>query len=175
MLGLKRNTVKLVPHTAVWADIFEITKNELSELLVGKAMDIQHIGSTSVEKIKAKPILDIALLVKDTVVIEELVLLLATKGYEYRGNKEKNGGHLFIKNSGNDIRTHHLHIFESHDPQWEDLLYFRDALRKNSPLAEEYEKLKIQLEALYSGNRLEYTKGKSKFIKKVIQKRQIKK
>jgi GrpB-like predicted nucleotidyltransferase (UPF0157 family) len=173
MIGLKRNTVKLVPHAAVWADIFENTKNELTALLGSKAIDIQHIGSTSINKIKAKPILDIALLVNDIVVIEELILLLACKEYEYRGDKGENGGHLFIKNSGIDIRTHHLHIIEKRDPQWEDFLYFRDMLRNNDQLANEYEKVKVRLEALYSNNRLQYTKGKNEFIKKVIQKRHV--
>ena len=168
MIGLKRHTVKLVPHDDSWCIIFEETKKELLNLIGHLIIDIQHVGSTSVKKIKAKPIIDVVILVDNLNAINQMINILEKNGYEYRGDGGEDGDHLFVKCSKPDIRTHHIHIVQSDDIQWDNYLYFRDKLNNDQKLAMQYNNLKERLENKYKENREEYTKAKNEFIDKVL-------
>ena len=97
MIGLKRHTVKLVPHNDSWHAVFEETKKELLILIGGIVLDIQHVGSTSIKNIEAKLIIVIAISVDDLKVVNKIQSILEQHGYEYRGDGGKEGGHLFVK------------------------------------------------------------------------------
>ena len=172
MIGLKRHTVKLVPHDETWSIIFDETKKELLNLIGHLIIDIQHVGSTSIKKIKAKPIIDVAILVDNLDVIKQMIDILEKKDYEYRGDGGDDGGHLFVKCSEPDIRTHHIHIVQTNDIQWDNYLYFRDKLNSDRQLAVHYNNLKEQLENKYKDNREEYTKAKNDFINKILMNRE---
>ena len=173
MIGLKRHTVKLVSHNDSWSIIFEETKNELLNLIDHLIIDKQHVGSTSINNIKAKPIIDVAILVDNLNVINQMINILEKNGYEYRGDGGEDGGHLFVKCSEPDIRTHHIHIVQKNDIQWENYLYFRDKLNSDQQLAIKYNNLKEQLENKFKENREEYTKAKNGFINKVVMNKEI--
>ena len=100
--------------------------------------------------------------------MHQIICRLERNGYEYRGDGKDKGGHLFIKCSGPEIRTHHIHIVEEHDPQWKNFLRFRDLLNNNPQLAVQYEELKEQLAKKYFNDRKKYTKCKNDFIRKVL-------
>ncbi len=82
-LGLQRNTIKLVDHDAVWKEIAFQTTQELWKIFGPVAKDIQHIGSTSIESIKAKPIIDLAVAVDDFSMFQPLIPKLEREGYTY--------------------------------------------------------------------------------------------
>jgi len=168
MIGLKRHTVKLVPHDDSWSIIFEETKKELLNLIGHLILDIQHVGSTSIKNIKAKPIIDVVILVDNLNVINQMINILEKNGYEYRGDGGDDGGYLFVKCSEPDIRTNHIHIVQKNDIQWDNYLYFRDKLNSDQQIAKQYNNLKEQLENKYKDNRKEYTKAKNDFINKVV-------
>ena len=168
MIGLKRYTVKLVPHDDSWHILFKETKKELLSLIGDFVIDIQHVGSTSIKNIEAKPILDIAISVNDLKVVNKMQSILEQHGYEYRGDGGKEGGHLFVICSAPDIRTHHIHVVDVKDIQWKNFLNFRDKLNTNHKLALKYSKFKKDLERKYYNNRKEYTKAKKKFIDKLL-------
>ncbi len=170
MLGLKRNNVNLVTHDESWSILFEETKVDLFKVLGELISDVQHVGSTAVKGIKSKPIIDIAVSVNNFDSMGQIILLLERNGYEYRGDGKNKGGHLFVKCSETDIRTHHIHIVEQHDPQWENFLRFRDLLNQDPKLAARYEKLKERLAKKYSNDRKEYTKCKDGFIVRILRK-----
>jgi len=170
MLGLKRGKVKLSLYNPKWAEFFEKEKKMLQKSLRKMIIDIQHVGSTAVSGILAKPIIDIAVAVprlsrKEP---EKYIKPLKKIGYEYRG-EDRPREHLFVKGSG-EKRICHLHMVKFDSQAWKNYLLFRDYLRTHKKIAAEYAKLKLELAKKFSGNRKLYTAGKDKFIQKVLKK-----
>jgi GrpB-like predicted nucleotidyltransferase (UPF0157 family) len=85
MIGLERGVVKLVPYSAEWGRFFELEKTSLLAGLRSYVLDIQHVGSTSIPGMLAKPIVDIAIAVADFDEARVCVPLIEGLGYEYRG------------------------------------------------------------------------------------------
>src|SRR2546422_4163190 len=112
MIGLRRHTVKIVDHDPDWAalaaEACQAVRKACGELLV----DVQHVGSTAVPDLPAKPIIDVAAAVVTFDPMPELVRGLADIGYRYRRDAGDAGGHLFVVDSSLDIRTIHLHVVE---------------------------------------------------------------
>ena len=170
MLGLKRGKVKLSPHNPKWSEIFKKEKRVLQKALGKTIIDVQHIGSTAVPGISAKPIIDIAVAVSElsTKKVEKYIEPLKEVGYEYRG-EDRPREHLFIKGS-EEKRICHLHMVKSNSKAWKDYLLFRDYLRSHKKVATEYTELKLRLAKKFSGNRKLYTAGKDKLIQKILKK-----
>ena len=168
MLGLRRNTVKLCDYSESWVAEYYKIKSEISHLLKNVDNQIEHVGSTSICHVLSKPILDIAIGVKSSSEIENVVAVLTANGFEDRGDKKNKGGYLVTKSITPEIVSHHIHILELADPQWNDYLKFRDTLRSNQALSIEYRNLKIKLLEELNGNRIAYTSGKNDFIRKVL-------
>lgn len=108
MIGLKKGTVKLVPHEKEWDANAESIIKLLKHLLGDTVLDIQHIGSTSVFSIHAKPIIDIAVAVRDVNDILPYVEVL--KQHNILLHEEAVSGQMFFVIENGDIRTHHIHI-----------------------------------------------------------------
>ena len=102
MLGLKRYTVKLVPHDETWSIIFEETKKELLDLIGHLIIDIQHVGSTSIKKIKAKPIIDVVILIDNLNVINQMINILEKTVMNIEGTVEMMGD-TFLSNVRNQM------------------------------------------------------------------------
>jgi GrpB-like predicted nucleotidyltransferase (UPF0157 family) len=170
MIGLHKHIVKLVPHEKYWHNLFESEKCVLHALLQDYILDIQHVGSTAIDGIKAKPIIDIAVLIPDENDFNTIVEILENNGYEYKGDAGSSGGELIVKCSAPDVRTHHIHFVRQQDLQWKNYLYFRDVLNTNPALAIAYNELKEELEKKFMHNRQEYTRAKNEFISRVLDK-----
>ncbi|MDD5529435.1 MAG: GrpB family protein [bacterium] len=166
-IGLKRGTVKIVPYSTKWHTAFEKEKKVLSNILKGKFLDIQHIGSTSIPGLVAKPILDIAIAISNINILEECIKKLENNGYQYLGDKEGRKNYLFVKGD-EDNRTHYIHIVGINSLNWKNYILFRDYLISNKDSYIEYSKLKKKLAKRFSNNRKEYTKLKADFIEKII-------
>src|SRR5262245_26797835 len=95
MLGLQRGTVRIVPSTPMWATLFQEERARIDHALGALALDIQHIGSTAVPGLAAKPILDIGVAVAAEAAIAACVPLLIALGYTYRGDRGPSEGHFF--------------------------------------------------------------------------------
>lgn len=126
---------------------------------------------TSIKSIVAKPIIDIAMLVESLENVDKIISILEANGFEYRGDARQDGGHLFVRNSQPEIRTHHIHLVSRNDPQWENYLFFRDELNRNQNLAHAYSSLKEQLAIQYANDRQAYTQSKHQFIQEVLARR----
>lgn len=113
----------------------------------------------------AKPIIDIAVAVRQIADAESCVIPLESIGYEYRGEQGIPGRHFFAKG---EPRTHHLHLVEADSVFWRSHLLFRDYLRQHADVAAEYETLKRRLAIEYKDNREAYTEGKAAFIENVL-------
>jgi len=166
-IGLKRGAVVLKQHHQEWARAFEVEKEFLQNLLGSFALEIEHIGSTAVQGLAAKPIIDILLAVKSLAYISDIRPLLERAGYEYRKNGSDGAQVLFVKGP-EEQRTHYLHITEVGSSVWENDIVFRNYLRTHPKSIEEYTKLKENLASQYADKREQYTAGKKDFIKKII-------
>jgi GrpB-like predicted nucleotidyltransferase (UPF0157 family) len=166
-IGLKRGTVILKKYHKEWARAFEAEKKNLQNLLGHVALDIQHIGSTAVPGLVAKPIIDILMAVKSLGDVSSLRPLLEKAGYEYRKNGSGNKQILFVKGP-EELRTHYLHITELGGSVWQNDIAFRDYLRSHPKAVEEYQKIKEILASKYGDKREDYTAGKSEFIETIL-------
>ena len=168
MIGLKRNTVQLHAHYQEWQQAFRKAYIEIAPLLKPWVLDIQHIGSTSIKGTIAKPIIDIGVLIPNMEVFQACHDQLIQLGYRYRGDAGQQGGHVFVKDSQPDIRTHNLHLIEVSDPQWNNYIQFRDYLNAHPEVAQAYADLKKQLADQFPNDRGAYTAGKTAFVRQVL-------
>ena len=168
MIGLRRGTVALLPHEHEWDRLAETTVAELGEILGSAALDIQHVGSTSIKTICAKPILDIGVAVEKFDDVLPLLPKLGERGYIRRNNG--NIGEIFLSKGDDeaDTRTHHIHIVLHDSRQWRDYIFFRDHMNSHPESAVEYERLKRELAEKYKNDRLRYTDGKAEFIESIL-------
>lgn len=167
-LGLRSGTVKLVEYNSNWPKLYEDEAARLCKVLGISADRIQHVGSTSIPGMLSKPILDIAILVDsldDTA--ERWKDNLANLDYWYKGVEPDLPDRRFFAKGPRERRTVYLHIVNNRE--FESLIKFRDILRNNPTLAEEYAALKQKLAAEHKDNRNIYTRSKNDFITRVIQ------
>src|SRR5262245_16782986 len=141
MLGLQRGIVQVVPYTAVWATLFQEERARLRHTLGAHAQDIQHVGSTAVPGLAAKPILDLAIAVAGESDIFASVPLLATLGYTYRGDRGPHEGHFFDRGPEPQL-THYLHMLSVHSLGWRNYLRFRNYLLAHPEARDAYQRLK---------------------------------
>ena len=164
-LGVQRGVVLLVPHNPAWKDLFEAEKALLQAALGAAVLDIQHVGSTAILDLPAKPILDIAIAVRDFDEARVCIQPIEQLGYEYRGENGIPRRHFFAK--GNP-RTHHIHINEIDGPEWRSQILFRDYLRQHPHVVRQYAELKLALAQQYPTDRPAYTEAKAPFIQQVL-------
>lgn len=163
-LGLRQQTVALVDHNTAWSRAFTIEAARISSVLGEHQIGIEHIGSTSIPAIRAKPILDIMVGIADFDQGPALEPLLANIGYDFARDAGVPNDHIFGK--GVD-RTHLVHVVEYDGAVWNHNLRFRDRLRADPELARAYDALKGQLATQFSNDRAAYTKAKKDFIDRV--------
>lgn len=168
MIGLKKGTVQVVAYRSQWPDLFERERRVLQQHIGHLALDVQHVGSTAVPGLDAKPILDIAVAVASVSVVPRCVRPLCRLGYVDRGDKGGVGGYLFVKEPTPDVRTHHLHVVATDDPQWRRYLRFRDALRDSEALRARYSTLKRTLRERFPEDRNAYMAAKCEFVEGVL-------
>ncbi len=166
MIGLEKGMVKLAPYSEEWKLVFESEKAILQAAVGAYILDIQHVGSTSIPGMLAKPIVDIAIAVADFEEARACIPPIEGLGYEFRGELGIPRRHYFVKG---DPRIFHLHIVERHSLEWENLILFRDTLCQHAHVAEEYAELKTQLAMVYPRDRSAYLDGKAAFIERVLQ------
>ncbi len=169
MLGLKKGTARVVSYRPVWSHLFEQERHLPQRHIGHLALDIEHVGSTAVPGLDAKPILDIAVAVVS--VIPRLARPLCRAGYVDRGDKGRDGGRLFVKESAPEVRTHHVHVLAMDDQQWREYLLFRDTLRGGEGISARYAAFKRALRERYPDDRSAYTAAKRAFVRDVLSRR----
>ncbi len=135
----------------------------LSSWLVGP---IEHVGSTAVPGLAAKPVIDIMAAIRDLPSARPAIEALRSLSYCYFDYKAE-VMHWFCKPSDFE-RTHHLHLVPYESPLWRDRLAFRDALRNDAGIRDEYLDLKVRLASKFRDDREAYTEAKTDFIESVL-------
>jgi len=157
--------ITLVPHQPEWAARFRAEALRLRAILGDNAVAFHHIGSTAIPEIKAKPIIDILVEVRDITRVDDANSKMIRHGYLPKGEFGIPGRRYFRK--GTEIRhTYHAHVFQTGDPQFERHLNFRDYLRTHPVEAQAYSRLKESLARKFPEDIEGYMDGKDGFIKK---------
>jgi len=123
MIGLARGTVELYDHQAEWEAIAKGTIEKLKEIFGTVATDIQHVGSTSIVNIKAKPIIDIAVAVEDLDKVLALVPVLEKNRFFHRAqNHDETQVFFSCDGKVENTRTHHIHVVKAGSKEWLDYI-----------------------------------------------------
>lgn len=158
--------IVLTEHKDFWKDWYQEEAERLMAILQNEKVRLNHIGSTAIEGIWAKPIIDILLEIPKEISMEHIKKLLVQSGYicmsEEKNRKSFNRGYT-PKGYAQKVFHLHLRYFGDHDE-----IYFRDFLNQNPTTAREYEKLKLSLWKRYEHDRDGYTEAKTDFVSKVM-------
>lgn len=176
MIGLERGTVKLCEHEKEWEIEARNTIFRLKQILGDVIKDIQHVGSTSIISIKAKPIIDIAVAVDD---FDDIIIFekeLKDNGFYYRPNAQASIKNQLLFACGSyyegtgEMQTHFIHVVRTNSIDWINYINFRDYLNNTPSAAKEYEELKVSLalQAPVDKGRQKYLQGKHDFIVRTL-------
>ena len=165
MRGVPRNKVILEAHDPAWAGEFQRTKARLESIHGERVVDIQHVGSTAIEGIVAKPMLDVAVLFRE--MTDAALDAMRDHGYEDYGEVAE-GKRLFILRDETGASLEHIHCYEEkRRERYDEQLRFRDFLRAHPEQARAYEQLKQALCRTYANDRRQYTAGKQGFFDRI--------
>jgi GrpB-like predicted nucleotidyltransferase (UPF0157 family) len=166
----RRHGVVLVDYDPLWPRRYEEAAARIREACGDLLVDIQHIGSTSIPGIAAKPYLDIMPGVATYDDGFRLIPAMESLGYESRGEMSIPGRHYFTKLIGDDehIWKHNVHAYATDHIEWARHLVFRDALRANDALRDDYQALKHRLAVEHRDDVNAYAEAKSQFVERVI-------
>jgi GrpB-like predicted nucleotidyltransferase (UPF0157 family) len=149
-----------------WSARFEVEAALIQAAFGELDIEIHHIGSTAIEGIYAKPIIDILLLVEDLSVAERGTSAMQGLGYDALGEFGIPGRRYFRKNNANGVRTHHVHAFAHGSEAATRHLAFRDYMNTHPSIAKEYSLLKQRLAREFPNDMEAYIDGKDGFIKR---------
>lgn len=165
-MGLKVGTVKLEEYNPKWKDMYLEEEKNLREMFENVALTIEHIGSTSIEGLSAKPIIDIAVGVRHLSDFDKVKEKFMVEPYSVK--EDSTEGEILVRKGNEDNRTHFIHVMEPDSKRYIESILFRDYLRKNIWALEKYEELKKDLAVKYADDRKKYTASKNEFINEII-------
>ncbi len=157
-------SVTVVEYDPAWPAAFQALARRAAEAIGERVMAVEHVGSTSVPGLAAKPVVDLAVVVRGEDV-PHAVERLAPLGYAYQGEQGIPGRHAFRSPPGET--KHHLYVCVPESPGLRDHLLFRDHLRAHPGTAREYAELKRRLATEHRDDRDAYQQAKSAFIESV--------
>lgn len=169
---IEKDCIDIVPYDPAWPTQANFEIDKLKTVLPPSSIiDIQHVGSTAIPGIAAKPIIDIQIAVRS---LEEMKIIsvpvLQKLGYEYWENNPDTQRMFFAKGMPpfGEKRSHHVHIVELTSKHWKDKINFRDYLIAHPDVANAYQALKLNLAQQYRSDRERYTTAKSEFINNIL-------
>jgi GrpB-like predicted nucleotidyltransferase (UPF0157 family) len=163
--------VRLLPYDPSWPRLFEQEKARLHGICPAAFLRIEHIGSTAVPMLSAKPVIDLMAGVPSLARADAIIPILCANGYTT--SAEFNAtlvDRRWLMRHSEGRRTHHLHLVIFEQDEWRHWLRFRDALRANAKLRSRYEDLKVKLMNEVGSDREAYTVMKTDFVKETLQK-----
>ena len=166
-MALKRGIVELQTYNSNWKQEYKKEKELLENVLGRRIIEIHHIGSTSIEGLMAKPIIDILVVIKSLSEIPEIESILQNYDYHNRGNQGVSDRVFFAKGP-EESRSHYIHFTELNSNTYYNQIYFKKYLLEHPIYKKKYCDLKQKLAVMYANERKKYTEGKSEFIKEII-------
>lgn len=157
--------VEVVPHNPEWKNIFQKESNLLKSIFGDEVIEIEHIGSTAILNIHAKPIVDILIECRDIDKIDLFNEKMIASNYKPLGEYGMPGRRFFLKME-NNVRLVNLHIWQTGHEDIKRHLAFRNYMNSHPDVAKEYSKLKESLAKKFPHDIQAYMDGKNDFIKK---------
>lgn len=164
-------TFRIAEYSEQWAADFAAERERLTRAFIGVEVAIEHVGSTSVPGLCAKPIIDICVGVAELSVLEERIGAMEELGYSYVPEYEVEiPDRRYFRRPAARPRTHHVHACRRDGSIWRRHLAFRDWLRSHPVDRDEYAAIKRSLYRRHSLDRPAYTEGKGPFIESILNK-----
>ena len=172
-LGLKRDEVRLEAHNVEWQEEYLRVKQDILNSITIQGNRIEHIGSTAIKDMVAKPILDLVVGVDDIENVNKAI---------FQGLKEAGFLRLRVQRPNEIVlakftdetyeeKTHYIHLVKYNNDLWNNLIFFRDYLNSNESAREQYKNLKMEFVEEKNGGIDEYTDYKEQFVKEIYRKR----
>ena len=165
-LGMATGQVSLLSAHEAWAEQYQLEKARILEAIGAHILDIQHVGSTSIAGVPAKPILDILVGVEDFEGAAVCIARMEDIGYRYRGENGIPRRHYFVKG---DPRTHHVHMVERDGNDWRITVLFRDFLKSHPDVANEYAEAKKRFALKHAQDQYAYQAEKDKVVERITE------
>ena len=159
--------VIVLPYDEKWKTDFEKIKNELVTAIGDLIIGIEHVGSTSVEGMSAKPCIDIDVVIKDYSVFDDVVKRLATVGYIHEGDLGIKDREAFKYSNKPHLQNHHLYVCPQNSEELHRHITFRNFLRNNPDAVKKYSQVKETAAKLYPDNIDKYIQYKSPCIEEL--------
>ena len=159
--------VIVLPYDEQWKNDFLQIKAELTNVLDQLAIEIEHVGSTSVQGLSAKPIIDIDVVIKEYNELKNVISALEKIGYQHEGNLGIAGREAFKYDGKEHLRKHHLYVCPEDSPELKRHIAFRDYLQTHPDAVREYSRIKEEGAELYPDDIDRYIEHKSPFIEKI--------
>ena len=159
--------VIVVPYDVAWKSAFEDIKIEIESALGDLIIGIEHVGSTSVEGMSAKPCIDVDVIIKDYTVFDAVVSKLASIGYIHEGDLGIKDREAFKYTDKPHLMTHHLYVCPQNSEELRRHITFRDFLRSNAEAAKKYSSVKETAAELFPNDIDKYIEYKSPCIEEL--------
>lgn len=159
--------VIVLPYDEAWQQSFLDIKAEIEDALGELALSIEHVGSTSVIGLSAKPIIDIDVVINDKSMLNDVICALGGIGYRHEGDLGVEGREAFKYDGKDHLQRHHLYVCTKDSKELKRHIAFRDYLRSHPDTVREYSRIKEEGAAMYPQDIDGYIKHKSPFIEKI--------
>jgi GrpB-like predicted nucleotidyltransferase (UPF0157 family) len=165
-----RKKVEIVPYNPQWKIEFNNIKEMISTYIGDLIISIEHVGSTSIEGLSAKPIIDLDVVIEDNAVLPKIIERLKKFGFEHEGNLGVEGREAFRRTYEDGHMKYHLYVCPKDGKGFLEHIAFRDYLRTHEEPRKEYEELKIRLAETYRNNIDQYILNKKEFVESILNK-----
>ena len=164
---MRTSRVIVAPYDVAWKSAFEDIKIEIESALGDLIIGIEHVGSTSVKGMSAKPCIDVDVIIKDYTVFDAVVSKLASIGYIHEGNLGIKDREAFKYTDKPHLMTHHLYVCPQNSEELHRHVMFRDFLRSNAEAARKYSSVKKTAAELFPNDIDKYIEYKSPCIEEL--------
>lgn len=161
--------VIVLPYDEAWKSSFVKIRDEIKDALGDLALRIEHVGSTSVEGLAAKPVIDIDVIIKDNTLLNDVIAALEKAGYFHEGDLGIKGREAFGYQDKEHLMKHHLYVCPEDSPELKRHISFRDYLRSHPEAVKKYGRIKEEAAALYPDDIDKYMKHKAPVITKIYE------
>ncbi len=159
--------VVIMPFDERWAQDYEDIASEIRDALGELALAIEHVGSTAVPGLSAKPIIDIDVVIRDYDALDAVIFALKAIGYRHEGDLGIAGREAFGYEGKSHLRKHHLYVCPQDSPELKRHIAFRDYLRAHPDDVREYSRIKAEGASLHPDDIEGYIEYKSPFIERI--------
>ena len=166
----ERRMIEVVPYDFKWKEEFKKIKKMINTYIGDYIIGIEHVGSTSIEGLDAKPVIDVDVVIESKEILPTIIKRLEMEGYVYEGDLGVEGREAFRREHNDGMMKYHLYVCPKEGKGYLDHIAFRDYLRENEDARDEYGRLKKELALNYKYDIDNYSDKKTAFVKEILSK-----